>query len=52
MTEHNLLQTLLGDYDKYVRPVRHPSHNLVVSIGVTMRQIIDLVSFWILNDLQ
>ena len=45
MAEHSLIQTLLGDYNEYVRPVRHPSHNLLVSIGVSMEQIIDLVSF-------
>ena len=44
LTEHNLLETLFKDYDIYVRPVRDPSQAVVVSIGLAMQQIIELVS--------
>ena len=44
LTEHNLLKNLFKDYDIYVRPVRDPSEAVVVSIGLAMQQIIELVS--------
>ena len=49
-TEDNLLQTLLSDYNTYVRPVQDPSQALGVSLGVAMKQIIDLVSpgYWLI----
>ena len=45
ITEQDLLQTLLRDYNTNVRPVREPSESVEVAIGVAMKQIVDLVSF-------
>ena len=42
--KYNLLQNLLSDYSLDVHPVHDPSQILEVSIGITMRQIIDVVS--------
>ena len=42
--EFNLVQTLLSDYNVDVRPVHDPSQTLEVSIGIAIRQIIDVVS--------
>ena len=42
--ERDLIETLLSNYSIYARPVQDPSQSIQVSIGVAMKQIIDLVS--------
>ena len=42
--EYYLLQALLTDYNVNVRPVQDPHESLLVSVGVAMNQIVDLVS--------
>ena len=44
ITEQDLLQTLLRNYNTNVRPARDPSESVEVAIGVAMKQIVDLVS--------
>ena len=42
--EKKLLRDLMIDYDNLERPVVNESHPLVVTFGVTLQQIIDVVS--------
>ena len=42
--EKKLLRDLMVDYDNLERPVVNESHPLVVTFGVTLQQIIDVVS--------
>ena len=44
ITEQDLLQTLLRDYNTNARSVRDPSESVEVAIGAAMKQIVDLVS--------
>ena len=44
ITEQDLLQTLLRNYNTNVRPARDPSESVEVAIGVAMKQIVDLMS--------
>ena len=45
--EHDLLQKLFDNqsYDSSVRPVFNSSHNVVVTFGFTLIQIMDMVSY-------
>ena len=42
--EKKLLRDLMVDYDNLERPVVNESHALVVTFGITLQQIIDVVS--------
>ena len=42
--EKKLIETLLGDYNIYARPVEDPSQTLRVFIDVSMKQIVDVVN--------
>ena len=46
--EKRLLKNLLDDYNIMNRPVLNESHPLVLTFGVTLQQIIDVVSFLVL----
>ena len=43
--EKKLLRDLMVDYDNLERPVVNESHPLLVTFGITLQQIIDVVSF-------
>ena len=42
--EKKLLRDLMVDYDNLERPVVNESHPLLVTFGITLQQIIDVVS--------
>ena len=42
--ESRLLNHLMTNYDREVRPVYNASHKVVVSVGITLTQIFDMVS--------
>ena len=42
--EKKLLKDLMVDYDNLERPVVNESHPLLVTFGITLQQIIDVVS--------
>ena len=42
--ESRLLGHLLTNYDKRVRPIRDPSKNITIYVGLTLTQIFDMVS--------
>jgi len=42
--EARLLEDILGNYDKKLRPVIKKQHNVTVKLGLTLNQIIDVVS--------
>ena len=44
--EYRLLQDLLRQYDVNARPVDNPSQVINVRMGVSLFQILDLVSLW------
>ena len=44
--ERLLKDLLLGDYKKDMRPVENDSDKVVVQIGLSLSQIIDVVSIW------
>ena len=46
--ERRLLNELMGQYNKLERPVYNESDPLVLTFGLTLQQIIDVVSFFIL----
>ncbi len=41
--EKNLYRTLLADYEALARPVTNESEPVVVTLGITLQQIIDIV---------
>ena len=43
--ERRLLNELMGQYNKLERPVYNESDPLVLTFGLTLQQIIDVVSF-------
>ena len=43
--EKELLKALLHDYERQNRPVLNETEPLVLTFGVTLQQIIDVVSF-------
>ena len=44
--ERRLLNELMGQYNKLERPVYNESDPLVLTFGLTLQQIIDVVSFY------
>lgn len=42
-SEQRLLQFLMKNYEKSVRPVRNPSHTVTVKLGMTMTNIFEMV---------
>ena len=44
--ERRLLNELMGQYNKLERPVYNESDPLVLTFGLTLQQIIDVVSFF------
>jgi len=42
--EARLLEDILGNYDKKLRPVIKKQPNVTVKLGLTLNQIIDVVS--------
>lgn len=42
--ERKLLAYLMRDYDKSIRPVRDAKSPVVIKLGITLTQIVDLVS--------
>ena len=46
--ERRLLNTLMEQYNKLERPVYNESEPLVLTFGLTLQQIIDVVSFYLL----
>ena len=45
--EKKLLRDLMVDYDNLERPVVNESHPLLVTFGITLQQIIDVVSYFL-----
>ena len=45
--EKKLLRDLMVDYDNLERPVVNESHPLLVTFGVTLQQIIDVVRYYL-----
>lgn len=43
--EQRLLNKIYRNYDNSVRPVYNATHNVVVKFGLTLIQIMDMVSF-------
>ena len=43
LEEHGLVRHLLTNYSTTVRPVEHHDHQIVVSVGIAINQLIDLV---------
>ena len=44
--EKKLLRHLMADYDSMERPVEDEGEPLMLTFGVTLQQIIDVVSSW------
>ena len=47
-----LMDTLFENYHKDVRPMCEDGASVNVSIGIALRQVIDLVSFFLMNTLR
>ncbi len=45
--ERRLINDLMGNYNNLERPVANESEALVLSFGLTLQQIIDVVSYMI-----
>ena len=50
--ESRLLQHLLTNYDRRVRPIVDPQKNITIYVGITLTQIFDMVSMYVNKSLQ